>query len=514
LVVAWGGLLAALAAGPVAAQDRPAISEVEIRPTNVFSDEEAARPFFLYRLADALHVTTKASFIERQLLFKPGDRLRPEILAETERNLRAFGLFRKASVRAEGTRVVVETADAWTLLLRGSLSNKGGTTTSSIGAEEYNLAGLGMQFGFGYAQEASRSSRSAFFTAPDVVAPHAAFQLNASDLSDGQRFSIAYGRPFYALEAPWALQGSLNTSNFDTKVYAGGEEAATWRELQRAALISGGSRISGDASGVDRLLVSLQWSEVRLRAKDGPPPPDAPASYRRYLFFSAGFEHVGAEWVTRRQVDQIERDEDFNLATGLHVEAGISPGFDTHGAAGQLIANFQAGTSFPKGFALFTSTGSTRLENGFQNALVGVDARGYVLSPPWTFVGRVGTLIGWRLDPEDQIALDGTNGVRGYRLYAVEGTRRLVANAEARLLLVPEIFSLLSFGVAAFGDAGYSWGAPDGFWHLADAGVGLRIGITRASKNNLLRLDVARVLHPDPLGRTGWLVSFSSGQAF
>jgi hypothetical protein len=229
---------------------------------------------------------------------------------------------------------------------------------------------------------------------------------------------------------------------------------------------------------------------------------------------SAGFEHVGAEWITRRQVDQIERDEDFNLATGLHVEAGISPGFDTHGVAGQLIANFQAGTSFPTGFALFTSTGSTRLESGFQNATLGADARGYALRAPWTLVGRIGTLIGWNLDPENQIALDGTTGVRGYRLYAVEGNRRLVANAEARLLLVPEIFSLLSFGVAAFGDAGCSWGAPDGFWHLADAGVGLRIGITRASKNNLLRLDVARVLHPDPLGRTGWLVSFSSGQAF
>lgn len=490
------------------------ISAVEIRPSNVFSDEEAAKTFFLYRFANALHVTTKTSFIEEQLLFKPGDRLRPEILAETERNLRAFGLFRIVSVRAEGTRVVVETADAWTLLLRGALSNKGGTTTSSIGVEEYNLAGLGMQFGFGWAQEIDRTSRSTFFAAPDLFAPYAAFQLNASDLSDGQRFSIAYGRPFYALEVPWALQGSLVSGNFDTKLYAGGNEASTWRELQRTALISGGSRISGDVSGADRVLFSVQWNEVLLRSENGLPPPNTPASNRRFLFFSTGFEHVGAEWITRRQVDQIGRDEDFNLATGLHVEAGISPGFDTRGVAGLLVANIQSGTSFPRGFALIAATSSTRLESGFQNAMVGVDARGYVLTGPWTFVGRIGTLAGWNLDPENQIALDGTTGVRGYRLNAVEGDRRLVANAEARALVVPEIFSLLSFGVAAFGDVGYSWGAPDGFWHLADAGLGLRVGISRASKNNLLRIDVARVLHPDPLGRTGWLVSFSSGQAF
>jgi len=505
------GLLAALAARPAVAQDLPAISTVEIRTIDVFSDAEAAQKFFLYRFANSLHVKTKSSFIKTQLLFKPGDPLRPEILAETERNLRAFGLFRQVSVTAEGTRVVVETADAWTLLLRGSFSNKGGVTEYSLGAEEYNLLGLGMQFGFGFEQEVDRTSRSAFFADPNLIWPHAAFRVDVSDLSDGQRFSIAYGRPFYALEVPWSLEGLVNRADFDTKLYAGGEEAATWRERQRIALVQGGTLLSGGVRGADRLLGSVQWTEVRLQDKDGPPPPETPASNRRYLFFSGGFEHVGSEWVTRRQVDKLERDEDFNLATGLRAEAGISPGFDQQGAAGRFLASIQSGTAFPSGFATFTST---RLQSGFQNALVGADARGYVLEPPWTFVGHVGTLVGWRLDPENQIALDGTTGVRGYRLHAVEGDRRLVGNGEARVVVVPEIWSLLSFGFAAFGDVGYSWGAPDGFWHLADAGVGLRVGITRASKNNLVRIDVARVLHPDPLGRTGWLVSFASGQAF
>ncbi len=509
----FAGLVAAFAGGHLAAQERPAISTVEIRQTDVFSDEEAAK-FFLYRWANALHITTKLSFVESQLLFKPGDPLRPEILAETERNLRAVGLFRKAYVRAEGTRVVVETADTWTLLLRGSLSNKGGVTEYSIGAEEYNLLGLGMQFGFGYEKEVDRSSRSVFFVNPNLLAPHAVFRIDASDLSDGQRFSVAYGRPFYALAVPWALEGLLNRSDSNTKLYAGGEESATWQKRQRIARLSGGALLSGEANGANRLLGSIDWNEVRLTAGTGPPPPAGPLSNRRYLFFSGGFEHVGSEWITRRQVDKLERDEDFNLSTGLRVEAGVSPAFDDNGAAGRLAATLFSGTSFPKGFALFTATGSTRLESGIRNALFGADARGYVQEGAFTIEGRIGTLVGWHLDPEVQIPLDGTTGVRGYRLNAVEGDRRLVANAEVRVFLVPETWSLLSFGLAAFGDVGYSWGQPDVFWHLADAGLGLRIGITRASKNNLVRIDVARVLHPDPQGRTGWLVSFSSGQAF
>jgi hypothetical protein len=497
----------------LAAQAPPAISTVEIRPTDIFSDEEAAQ-FFLYRWANALHVRTKPAFIETQLLFAPGDPLRLEILAETERNLRAFGLFRKASVRAEGTRVVVETADTWTLLLRGSLSNKGGVTEYSVGAEEYNFLGLGMQFGFGWEKTADRFERFVFFTHPNLLAPHAVFQIQASDLSDGQRFSLAYGRSFYALEVPWALGSSLNRSDFDTKLYAAGEEAAVWKQRQRIANLSGGFRVGGDVNGAERLLASVEWNEVRLTPGTGPPPPPGPESNRRFLYFSGGYEYVGSAWITRRQVETLERDEDFNLATSVHGEAGISPGYDERNVSGRFAANLSSGTSIPSGFALFTATGSTRLESGFQNATVGADARGYVLKGPWTLVGHLGTLIGWRLDPEVQIPLDGATGVRAYRLHAVEGDRRFVANAEARLFVLPEFWSLLSLGVAAFGDVGYSWGPPDGFWHLADAGLGLRVGVTRSSRNSLVRIDVARALHPDPLGRTGWLVSFSSGQAF
>ena len=511
---ATAALLGLLGRG-LAAQEVPRIDTVEIRPTNVFSDEEASVAFFPYRFANLLHIRTKTSFIQNQLLFKPGDPLLPELLAETERNLRAFGLFRRAYVRAEGTRVVVETADAWTLLLRGSLSNKGGVTTYSIGAEEYNLLGLGMQFGFGWEKETDRSSRSVFFIAPDAFAPHAILDVQASDLSDGQHSTFAYGRGFYALEVPWALESFLDRALSDTKLYAGGEEAAVWKQREHDARLSGGTLLSGDLTGANRLLGSIEWSEVRLRAGgEGPPPPSGPSADRTFLFLSLGFEHVGSNWITRRQVEKIERDEDFNLAPTVRVEMGVSPNLEGTRAAGRLLTSLGAGTSFSSGFALFSATGSTRLDDGVQNATVGADVRGYLLTGPWAFVGHVGTLVGWRLDPEVQIPLDGSTGVRGYRLHAVEGDRRLVMNAEARVLVVPEILSLLSFGLAAFGDAGYSWGPPDGSWTLADAGVGVRIGITRASKNSLVRVDVARVLHPDPLGRTGWLVSFASSQAF
>jgi hypothetical protein len=499
----------------LAAEEVPRIDTVEIRSTNVFSPREAAKSFFPYGLANALHVTTRSSFIEKQLLFQPGDDLRPDLLAETERNLRAFGLFRRSYVRAEGTRVVVETADAWTLLLRGSLSNKGGVTTYSIGAEEYNLLGTGRQFGFGWEKETDRSSRSLFFVDPNLFVPHLAFRLDASDLSDGKLLQLALGRSFYALDVPWSLEGMTRLSDFDTKLYSGGEEATIWKQEQRTLKVSGGRLVSRDPDAVVRLLGSVEWSDVKLlKGGLGPPPPEESA-HRVFLFFSAGIAREGSDWITRRLVDRIDRDEDFNLATSLRGELGFSPHAGELQGAGRVLVSGSKGTLLSRGgFALATLQASSRLSGKVENAVLSGDARAYVLTGPWTLVGRIGTKVGWNLDPENQIPLDGENGVRGYRLHAVEGSRRLVANLEARVLAVPEILQLVSFGLAAFGDVGWSSGEPDGFWRLADAGVGLRVGITRASTNSLLRLDVARTLHPDPLGRTGWLLSFSSGQAF
>ena len=418
-------------------------------------------------------------------------------------------------MRAEGTRVVVETADAWTLLLRGSLSNKGGVTTYSIGAEEYNLLGTGRQFGFGWEKETDRSSRSLFFADPNLFSPHVAFRLDASDLSDGRFFQLALGRPFYALDVKWALESTTKLSDFDTKLYAGGEEAKVWKEEQRNLLVTGGRLMSRDPDAVVRLLGSVEWNDVRLKAGGLGPPPPEDASHRKFLFFSAGVAREGSDWITRRLVDQIDRDEDFNLAPSIRVELGFSPRVGEVQGAGRVLVSGSQGTLLPSGgFALATLQASTRVSGGIENAVLTADARAYFLTGPWTFVGRIGTMLGWNLDPENQIPLDGQNGVRAYRLHAVEGSRRLLGNVETRLLAVPEVLQLVSFGLAAFGDVGWSTGDPDGFWRLADAGVGLRIGITRASKNSLLRVDVARVLHPDPLGRTGWLLSFSSGQAF
>lgn len=507
-------LVLCLAAAGGAAGELPRITEVEIRTDNVFTPGEAASAFFPYRLANALHAETWKSLIEKYLLFHVGDPLDPDRLAETERNLRATGLFRYVLVRSMGTKVIVETGDAWTLLLRGALSNKGGVTTYQAGVEEKNFLGTGRQLKFLYDKGTERISRSFTFVDPAFLRPYTLLSVLFSDLSDGTVYEARLQQPFFALDTPWAAGLFYRQAIFQPQIWAGGEEVAVWSEHQRDVRVEGGLRLDLASNKVHRILGSFEWTEVALRPGDFGPPPPTGAPPRRFLFFGAALERDERNWIQRTDVEKIGRVEDFNLAPVGRVELGASPKIFGATGAVRVMAHGSMGSLLPSGFSVATVTGETRYENGPRNAIVSLDVRAYLQSTRWTFVARIGANSAWRLDPETQIRLDGETGVRGYRLHAVSGTGHVVGNLELRTVFFHDVLRLVSIGAAAFCDAGVSWGAPDGFWRLSDAGVGLRFGLTRASQTALLRFDFARAFDPDPLGRTGWLVSFASSQAF
>ncbi len=487
------------------------ITEIVVVREDVFSEAEAAYAFVPYGLANGLHTVTREAFVRRELLLAPGDELSPATLAEAERRLRATRLFRTVSVTAEGTRVVVRTGDNWTLKPRLALSNKGGVMTYQFGLEEENLFGSGRTLSFRYDRGTDRLSRSLTWIEPQLLRSRWTLTASAADLSDGQSVDLRLVRPFDALLTPRSALLSFRQAAYDTKVYAGGEEVSTWEKRERRFDAEGGLLLRAAGDRADRLVAFVSWEDVELRERTGPPPvPEA----RTFLWAGAGFQREERGWIVRRDHDQLGKDEDFNLAPVGRVDAALSPSILGATAAGRVRASGSVGTAAGTGFALVSASGETRVEGGLRNSLVSAAVRGWWPAGRLLVATRVGVRSSWRADPEYQIRLDGLNGVRGYRLYAVSGTGNATANVEVRTTLLPDVFRIVVVGAAAFADAGVSWGDPDGAWRLADVGVGLRFGLPRAGKNVLLRMDVARALHPDPLGRTGWLFSFSSGQAF
>ena len=64
------------------------IDSIEVRQLPIFEEEPGAKHQALYRLADQLHIDTRDSVIESQLLFQSGDLVSQRNIVETERNLR------------------------------------------------------------------------------------------------------------------------------------------------------------------------------------------------------------------------------------------------------------------------------------------------------------------------------------------------------------------------------------------------------------------------------------------
>jgi hemolysin activation/secretion protein len=138
-----------------------------------------------------------------------------------------------------------------------------------------------------------------------------------------------------------------------------------------------------------------------------------------------------------------------------------------------------------------------------------------VVKPTGGQVGIVHVEAGWIENPLPGSEFDlglGT-GPRAFRSHAFTGDRTVFATAEYRVTVTEDFLGLVGLGVAGFVDHGGAWyaGTPRRLgW---DAGVGLRLGASRASDTEALRFDLARRFGNDAQG-PGWVVTVGKGFVF
>jgi len=506
------------------AQEPPRIGTITVEAEDVFGPEDTSRGF-LYRGANAVHVTTKESSIRRWLLFSEGDPYDPRLLEESERNLRALGLFRKVAITADppdadgAVAVRVRTQDAWTVHIGLSVGSGGGQTQGGVTLGETNFLGTGRRLFVGYAQDDQRSYRRLEFSDPYFLIPHGTATIAYASNSDGGLKALALARPFYAMAAPWAAAVALSDLSRDEFLYApGGAETDVYHAIHRRAGASYGLAFSPRDSGATRLSLAFDWQDDLFSGGD---PAQRPED-RRFRTLSLQFETVASSYRTWNFVNRDDRDEDVLLGPRFALRVGASPsilGADrtTGLVAGQLEGGVALGAdSLLTGRASFESRYGSRLENAIFAGQV-TFVRRFASTPRQTLVAQVSALRGWNLYKDVQVFADGASGLRGYRLYAFEGDRRVIVNVEHRVFSGKQFFGLISPGLAVFVDAGLI-GGPTQPIRLSgakvDAGAGLRFAMSWAPILNVFRLDAAYAFQPDPAGRRGWLISFATGQAF
>jgi len=501
------------------------IGTITIRNGPIFDLGDPRQNHALFRLANRLHLRTRAGAVRAQLLFHSGERYQARLLAETERNLRQVSFLREPRVRPVAWHdgvvdILVETHDVWTLQLGPSYGRSGGKSNTSVEFEDDNLLGYGKTLLTGHSRNVDRTATYLEWQDPTVLGSHWVDDLRWADNSDGHLYGLQLYRPFYALDVRQTA-GVLATDSTEADTrYLLGAAYDQYRHAARSLNAFGGWS-SGLVAG-HALRFTVGWQEQRDRFSPlylGTPPVNAalaPIPANRDL----AYPYLQLDWLTDRfrtthNQDLIGRTEDLQFGLNATLQTGLAApvfGADRHALVytGQVAYGW-ALSSRQQLYA--TSAVAGRIEQGRAVDLsTSAAASWYWRTSRHTLsYARVSGDAGHRLDLDHYYSLGGDTGLRGYPLRYQLGSALAQIRIEERGYTDYSIWQLFNVGGALFFDAGRTFGAnpigdPQLGW-LRDVGLGLRLGNNRSSLGRVIHVDFATPLNGRNLSRVQFLVS-------
>ncbi len=501
--------------GPAAAPHAPVVQAIELQRRDIFDPEERS---WYARVANALHIQTRPHIIRRELLFQPGETYDSSRVAESERNLRALGVFRRVqidSVRTDSGLVMrVVTKDGWSTKADWRFRSAGGDVEFTIGLVEDNLLGTASSAAVRYRKTPDRSTVALGFRQPRLFAGSVGLAAQYENRSDGQLSAVVLEQPFYSLNSRAAFR--LEAEDHDERVlrFFDGDNVARDSLSRRFALVRGTAAwaLRASSAGFLRLGVmgQVRRDDFKPRASADEFTETVTGSVGPFLVWNR------ADFLVTHGVSGFAREEDVDLGTTVRMGAMLAPkafGYERDGIAPMVTA--RVGARIPGGFGFLEG-----LAGGLYNT-AGLDSGVVQLAATAVLKTRPGHVAvahvegGWLENPLPGAEFDlglGT-GPRAFRSHAFTGDHMIFATAEYRVTVVEDFLGLVGLGVAGFVDHGGAWyrGSPRRVgW---DAGAGIRLGASRASDTEALRFDLARRFANDAQD-AGWVIIVGKGFVF
>ncbi|MBA3345854.1 MAG: hypothetical protein H0T44_11280 [Gemmatimonadales bacterium] len=491
------------------------VRAVELDRRDIFDPHEKS---WLARAANALHIQTRPRTIHREILFEAGRPYDSALVAESERNLRSLGVFRRVridSVRTDSGLVMkVVTKDGWSTKADWRFRSAGGEVAFTIGMVEDNLLGTASSAAVRYRKTPDRSTVALAFRQPRLFAGSVGMGVQYENRSDGRLSAFGLDQPFYSLASPTAF--SLEVEDQDTRVLRFFEGATSARDsLTRRYTLVRGARawaLRASSTGYLRLGVraQLRRDDYLPLAASGEFPSSVTGAFGAYLTWNR------ANFLVTRGVSGFAREEDVDL--GLTVRAGvtIAPklfGYERNGLAPTVATRL--GAEVPGGFGYLEAlAGGLFSSAGLDSGAVQL-AGTAVLQPMGGHTAILHLEGGWLEDPlpGTEFDLGLGSGPRAFRSHAFTGDRSLFATAEYRVTVVEDFLGLAGLGVAGFVDHGGAWYSGSRRRLGWDAGVGVRLGASRSSDTDALRFDLAHRFANDA-EPAGWVITVGKGFVF
>lgn len=504
------------AQAPPLSEPLPTVQAVELQRHSIFSPIEANS--FLPRLANSLHVTTRASVVRRELLFGTGEPYDSARVAETARNLRGLGVFRIVridSVRTDtGLVVRVTTADGWSTRPDFRFKSVGSSVQYTLALEESNFLGTVTLLGLRYRKDPDRSSVTATFRQPRLLAGRIGTTLLYEDRSDGSLAYASLSRPFFSLSGTTAWQTDVQTRKETILRFFEGDSVAR-DTLQRRYFLAYGTAawaLRADSRGYLRVgVVGF------VRRDDYADQARVDTLGRHVTGALGGYVQVRrARYLVSRGLESIGREQDIDISTVVGLGLYATPqafGYEEMGVGPSVFL----GTGFGNtgGFVRLTALGAGRLTGaGLDSGSVQLSATAFLL-PGTRHMAVFHAAAGWqeRAAPGAEFDLGLGIGPRGFAQHAFTGDRAFFATAEYRWTAIEEFLKNAAIGLASFVDYGGAWYHGSRKRTGWDFGVGLRIGLTRAIDVEGNRLDVVYRAKTD-VEKGGWTFVVGKGFAF
>ena len=470
------------------------------------------------RVANSLHIQTQPAVIRRELLFKVGQPYDSALVAESERNLRAMGIFRRVqidSIRSPAGLVLrVLAKDGWSTQADWRFRSTGGEVAFTIGLVENNLLGTASAAAVRYRKDPDRSTVALSFRRPRLFAGSVGLGLSYENKSDGHSMGLALDRPFYSMTSPRAFRFEAADGEGRVLRFRNGADVASETFDRRYTLVRAAVAKALRASSTGYLRLGVT-AHVR---RDDFVPGGFTGTFPRTVTGTLGvnLELNRARFIVTRGYAGFSREEDVDLGTTVRVGLTAAPklfGYDRDGIGPDIGGRI--GARIPGGFA-FLDAGANGLftSAGLDSGSVQIAAT-TVFQPAPRHMAVFHAEAGWLESPlpGGEFDLGLGSGPRAFGSHAFTGDRSVFLSAEYRYTISDDLFRLLGLGVAGFVDHGGAWyaGSPRRLgW---DAGVGLRLGASRASDTDALRFDLARRFAND-VEPAGWVLTVGKGFAF
>lgn len=512
------------------AADASVIDTIIIERQDLFS-ETAARENPFLALFNQLHTTTRPFVIRRELLFQRGAAYDSALLAESERNLRALGIFR--SVRLDTMEVDgklaahVVTRDAWSLLPRANARIAAdGTFTGSFGLTETNVAGTGNRLRLWYVREADRDGLVLSGSVPRLGTGRLGARASWASLSDVDSGNWSLASPFRSFSDRWSV--FYGGEAFSGRVFQyrttapGARDTTEWRRrafVNRAYLTWAPLATSERyvRVGVTAEVRREEYLELENRALD----PDS--VFRTVPDTVFGMAGVFGEY-RRARFQRVERfngftEEDQDLSDLAFLAVRLAPdgwGYRSTGVGGRVVlgSGVRAGPAILKGSvdanALWNAAG---LDSGRVTASGTVALR--AADRHTTFLQVSGGVLD-RPPPGGEFDLGFEILPRLWGPHAFVGTRSLRATLEHRIFVWDNILNLVGAGFAAFVDYGGAWYAGQDTRFGGNAGLSLFFGSPLGSLAQIVHLSGGYRFGGGIEGSDSsrWAVSLGSGIIF